>query len=208
MVKPRTLVGISEASRLLGVSEATLRQWTDDGSIKAFITPGGHRRYSPSEIKRFLVSRANLLRVKDLVGELERTADAHREIDISFLSAAEWYGGMPDASKKRLAALGRQILDLMMSFAAEPQKQSQVLEQAGLVGGEFGMLLAAEGVPLTDAVQAFIAHRDPVSGIIADVLRKKELAGADVLRVMPYLEQVMAAALVALVASHQKRAAA
>ncbi len=45
----RSLLSISEASRMLGIREATLRQWTDAGKIRAFVTPGGHRRYSKNE---------------------------------------------------------------------------------------------------------------------------------------------------------------
>jgi excisionase family DNA binding protein len=47
------IVSISEASHLLGVNEATLRQWTDEGKLKAFITPGGHRRYYRADLKKF-----------------------------------------------------------------------------------------------------------------------------------------------------------
>ena len=47
------LLSISEASQLLGFSEAALRQWTDEGKIKAFITPGGHRRYVRAELPIF-----------------------------------------------------------------------------------------------------------------------------------------------------------
>ncbi|MDD4635199.1 MAG: helix-turn-helix domain-containing protein, partial [Dehalococcoidales bacterium] len=50
-------LSIGEACRILGVSEATLRQWTDDGQIKVFITPGGHRRYQRSQLDEFMVSR-------------------------------------------------------------------------------------------------------------------------------------------------------
>jgi excisionase family DNA binding protein len=34
-----------EASSFLGVSETTLRRWTDDGMVSTFRTPGGHRRF-------------------------------------------------------------------------------------------------------------------------------------------------------------------
>ena len=50
------LLSISEASQLLGVSEGALRQWTDEGKIKAFITPGGHRRYARAELKKLMGS--------------------------------------------------------------------------------------------------------------------------------------------------------
>ena len=48
------LVSIGEASQMLGVSEVTLRQWTDDRKVKSFITPGGHRRYSVDALERLI----------------------------------------------------------------------------------------------------------------------------------------------------------
>jgi excisionase family DNA binding protein len=203
-MKTKTQLGISEASQLLGVSEATLRQWTDEGSIKAFVTPGGHRRYSPDELKEFLTARENLLGVKDLVGELAKTAGTHREIGATFLNTTDWYGNMKAENKKRLAVLGRRILNLMMVFVAQPQKRQEVLTQARDIGRDFGDLLASENVTLTDAVQAFIAHRDPLGDIVSDMLRKKELVGEGVLVAMPLMEQVMDAALVSLIEAHQK----
>lgn len=39
------MISISEASKLLGVTEKTLRLWEKDGKIKSKRTEGGHRRY-------------------------------------------------------------------------------------------------------------------------------------------------------------------
>jgi excisionase family DNA binding protein len=203
-MEQKPLLGISEASRLLGVSEATLRQWTDEGSIKAFVTPGGHRRYSKDELKEFLSSHENLLGVKDLVGQLEKTAETHREIGAAFLHSTVWYERMSAEHKKRLAILGREVLDLMMSYVAAPQKHLEVLARAREIGRSFGETLAAEGVPLTDSVQAFISHRDPVGEIVTEMLRKKELVGEGVLAAMPLMEQIMDSALVSLVEAHQR----
>ena len=44
---------LGEAARLLGVSEPTLRKWTDEGRIASFRTLGGHRRFTPAAIKAF-----------------------------------------------------------------------------------------------------------------------------------------------------------
>ena len=42
---------ISEAAKYLGLSEATLRRWDNDGTFKAtFRSPGGHRYYSQSDL--------------------------------------------------------------------------------------------------------------------------------------------------------------
>ena len=49
---------VRQAAQLLGVSEPTLRKWTDAGRIATFRTPGGHRRYLLAEIERFRASRA------------------------------------------------------------------------------------------------------------------------------------------------------
>ncbi|MBM4445464.1 MAG: helix-turn-helix domain-containing protein, partial [Chloroflexi bacterium] len=45
-------MGISAASRILGISETTLRRWTNEGRVRVFVTPGGHRRYSANELSQ------------------------------------------------------------------------------------------------------------------------------------------------------------
>ena len=50
----RDWLGLSEASRLLGVSPATLRRWSDAGRLRVFTTPGGHRRFSRATLERLL----------------------------------------------------------------------------------------------------------------------------------------------------------
>ena len=44
---------VREAADYLGVSEPTLRKWTDAGSIAVFRTPGRHRRYRVEDLDRF-----------------------------------------------------------------------------------------------------------------------------------------------------------
>jgi len=39
---------------MIGVSPATLRRWSDAGDIKAFTTPGGHRRFSRTAVLAML----------------------------------------------------------------------------------------------------------------------------------------------------------
>src|ERR1700729_557977 len=43
-----------EASRLLGVSYATIKQWILNGKLKTVQTPGGHHRVAESTLKPFL----------------------------------------------------------------------------------------------------------------------------------------------------------
>lgn len=49
----KNLVSIKEAAKYIGVSEMTLRRWHNDGTFKAtFVSPGGHRYYSLSDLGR------------------------------------------------------------------------------------------------------------------------------------------------------------
>jgi predicted site-specific integrase-resolvase len=46
------MVSMSKACKMLGVSQASLRIYGDQGKIQFVRTPGGHRRYLLSEIER------------------------------------------------------------------------------------------------------------------------------------------------------------
>ena len=39
-----------DACRLLDVNEATLRQWADNGHLRVYRTPGGHRRFLSEDV--------------------------------------------------------------------------------------------------------------------------------------------------------------
>ncbi len=46
-------LSISQAARYLGISEATLRRWHNDGSFQAtFVSPGGHRYYALADLEK------------------------------------------------------------------------------------------------------------------------------------------------------------
>src|SRR2546426_9655203 len=47
-------LALGEASKVLGVDASTLRAWTDAGRIRAYRTPGGHRRYRQEDLAAFL----------------------------------------------------------------------------------------------------------------------------------------------------------
>src|SRR2546426_11350110 len=47
-------LALGEASKVLGVDASTLRAWTDAGRIRAYRTPGGHRRYRQENLAAFL----------------------------------------------------------------------------------------------------------------------------------------------------------
>ncbi|MFH1640902.1 MAG: helix-turn-helix domain-containing protein [Candidatus Omnitrophota bacterium] len=44
------IFSISEAAEYLGVSALTLRNWESKAKLRAFRTPGGHRRFRKSDL--------------------------------------------------------------------------------------------------------------------------------------------------------------
>ncbi len=45
---------LGQAASFLGVAQSTIRKWTDQGTLPAIKTPGGHRRYRRADLELFL----------------------------------------------------------------------------------------------------------------------------------------------------------
>ena len=198
------LLSISEASQLLGVSDGALRQWTDEGKLKAFITPGGHRRYDRAELKKFISSHLRMLGVKDLAIELEETARQHREIARASLRNTVWYNKLNEESQAHLADLGRRMLNLIIKYITEPSRREETIRLVRDAGRDHGETLAKLELPLTDSVEAFLLHRDPIMNAVTHLMRKREAFTGRIVEAMPMVTHIMDKALVALVAAHQQ----
>lgn len=53
-MRPTALLPPREASRILGISYSTLKQWIYKGKLRTVKTPGGHHRVPESEIDRMI----------------------------------------------------------------------------------------------------------------------------------------------------------
>lgn len=199
-----SLVSISEASKMLGVTEVTLRQWTDEGRIKAFVTPGGHRRYSQSELKKFIGTHRKTLGMRDLAAQLEDTAALHRDLVRTSMDATERYPKIDDEARQELAHLGRQLLNNVIRYATMPTKREETLLAARETGRSYGEVLARIGLPLTDSVEMFVMHRDPIVNATRDLINRKEALSGRVIDAIPLATRVIDAALVSLVATYQR----
>lgn len=45
---------LGQAARYLGVAQSTIRKWSDSSRLRAFYTPGGHRRFRRPDLEAFL----------------------------------------------------------------------------------------------------------------------------------------------------------
>jgi excisionase family DNA binding protein len=50
------LLNVGQAAAYLGVSAASLRSWANQGLVPVYRTPGGQRRFSTTDLDRFVRS--------------------------------------------------------------------------------------------------------------------------------------------------------
>jgi excisionase family DNA binding protein len=199
-----TTLSISEASHMLGVSEVTLRQWTDEGRVKAFITPGGHRRYTIANLKKFMGPHQKPQGIKDLATRLEDTAPVHREIAASYFHQSALFNRLDGDSQQYFAALGRRFLNLIIKYVSEPLKQEENLKAVKEAGYGFGEMAARQGLSLTETMQAFIQHRDPIINVTTDMMKKHEGVNRRIIESISLVNHALDEALVSLVTAHQQ----
>lgn len=197
-------VAIGEASQILGVSEAALRQWTDAGQIKAFVTPGGHRRYSRAELKKFIASSQKVLNIKDLLAELEDTVKRNRESIRANPNTTFWYNRLSQESQEHMGNLSRRFLHLVISYVSEPAKQEENLKLADDICRDYGETLAKLGLPLADCVYTYTRYRESVMNAMIHLMKKGEPVNVRIVEAILLVGHVMDVALVSLVAAYQR----
>ena len=52
----RNFLNVGQAAEYLGVSPASLRNWSDQGRLPVYRTPGGQRRYRLADLDAFIDS--------------------------------------------------------------------------------------------------------------------------------------------------------
>ena len=166
---------LGEASRLLGVHPATVRQWSDEGKLSAFRTPGGHRRFARADIER-------LLHVKPVRGQglasylvseaVERTRKGLPEA----LAHASWARHLDGEERGHWRSAGRGLLALVGQLATRSELTDEQQEAALQFGREYGCMMARTGHTLPDAVLAFLFFRD---SLLETVLQLPETTGLD-----------------------------
>ena len=197
------LLTIGQASKILGVSEVTLRQWTDEGKIKAFVAPGGHRRYYESELREFMGPERRVHGIKDVVAQMELAPAIESEIAHTHFADTVWYSKLDQDSKAKLADLGRRLHRLAIMYISKQRKQDETMQLAKEAGQEFGAYLAEIGLSLTDAIEAFLLHRSPLVNAVTALVKKRESMNERAAEALPLITQITDAVLLALVEAYQ-----
>jgi excisionase family DNA binding protein len=158
---PGGWVSLGRACKQLGVNESTLRRWADEGLIRSFRTPGGHRRFAGEDIERLLVSspaRSRSPHDYESLGSLA-VARIRRRLQRGKKHPAGWYSTVDEASRMRFRPLGRRLVALAADCLEKRMRGGRLNEEARAIGREYGEELARDGLALRDAVEAFTFFR-------------------------------------------------
>ncbi|MFA5368190.1 MAG: helix-turn-helix domain-containing protein [Dehalococcoidia bacterium] len=201
----QSLLTIGQACKLLGVSEATLRNWTDEGKIKAFVTPGGHRRYVESELRSFIAAQSRVFTNKDMLAQMGSEPLHKIQQARERMAETHWYGGLSDESKVRLRGLGGAVYGLAVEYLTDKKGRDETMRAAREVGRQFGEYLADINVSLTDAIEAFIMHRSPLIQVASDIVKREGVLRGQAADAVPLVTQITDEFLLSLVEAYQAR---
>lgn len=146
---------LGEASRFLGVDASTLRAWADAGRVRAFRTPGGHRRFARQDLEQFL--RRGHPRPLQLARSIHRKGSVLARARAA--PDAPWSAVLDEEARVRVRRACRGLMAAMMGFLAGGGKRRSYLRQGGRGGQLLGQILSAKGLPPSEAAAAFLHFR-------------------------------------------------
>ena len=146
---------------MLEVNQATLRTWADRGLIRVYRTPGGHRRFSWDGVQALLASPPDTSRGRQEreFGELALRR-IRRRLHGRSMEGEHWYERIDGESRRRMGLFGRRLLTLVTDYLNRRQRRSELLEEARLVGEEYGAQMGHLGLCLEDVMRAFAFFRN------------------------------------------------
>lgn len=161
-------VGIGEAGQLLGVRPATVRRWTGQGRLAAFVTPGGHRRYRVGDLLEFTDQN---LREEEESGPpgLAKLTEPDRREAVSEARKQSWFGLLHASDRDRYRERGRETLSLIESYLREGGGTDDLIRSLESQGAEYGAQAATLGMSLKELLTAFNLFRRPLIAHINDL---------------------------------------
>jgi len=173
---PVDWLSLGPASRLVGVDPDTLRRWADAGRIRAFATPGGHRRFSRADLDRLVASRRPAVRSLATLGATrDRLARVYVRAyrDEAPLAADR----LPAEAREALRADGRRLVAVLLAFldATRPADRERWEGEAIALIGAAALRLADAGAEPSEAVAIYLRARSPLLGELATIGRRRTL---------------------------------
>jgi excisionase family DNA binding protein len=202
-------VGLSEASRVLGVSPATLRRWSDAGRFKVYTTPGGHRRFSRSALERLLpADRSRRPSIGAAGLSPSRIARTYRRASREAAPDLPWILTLSDEQRLLFRERGHVLAASLLQHldAPQPEAAAHHLKEASGSAAEYGTVAARLGLSLSQTVEGFLRFRAPFHHELAVAARRRGFDTAETTDLLETAERAMDQLLVATMTGHSQAA--
>ena len=162
IVEKSQWLSLRDACRLLDVSNTTLRQWADNGYLRVYRTPGGHRRFLRDDVESF-ANAPEQAQEQSREDAIEDSAlrKIRRSLSRNDVVKQSWYQSVEEEGKDRMRLFGRRLLSLLLQESGRRRRQ-ELLEEAHMLGREYGTEMSERGVRLKDTIEAFVFFRTMV----------------------------------------------
>ena len=197
-------LSLKEASELLGIHFTTLRKWADEGAIHVFRTPGGHRRFSVTDLRRFLETRASPESSSDVQSFVDAAVGQVRaEIERMRGEDNKWAQTITDEERDLVRERGRQLFSLAIAFVVKPAQRDHLLAEGRRLGFDYGIDAAVGGTPLVEAGRAVQFFRSQLSKVV----RAENSYGldADDIRIQAAIDQFIDEVLYAVLSGYENQ---
>ncbi len=184
----QTWLTLRAAKALLGVSESTLRRWANAGDVRAFRTPGGHRRILEEDLRAMLTTGSHSARDTSHISDIALARVRRRLSRGRQTHAMDVFQGLDPEVRERLRLMGRQMVDLFARCIAEGGRGPRLRDDARMIGREYGRTLVAAGVGLTSAVATFNSLRRSLEETASQIATEAGLSTEDAVTA---IEQVL-----------------
>jgi len=200
-------LALGAASRLVGVGPDTLRRWADSGKVQSFTTPGGHRRFLRSSLEAMVnAPRRHRYGVDRLVGSAGTiSGDVHRRVQRGDAAGQPWQARLSAEQRAEFRSWGQRTFQLVLDYVSARRRSERdlLLAEAEKMGALYGQEASQAGMPLAEAVDAFLYYRSPVLEAIAAHLRRRSADISDVTAAHREATAAIDGVLVALVSSYR-----
>lgn len=173
----REWISLHEASELLGISATTLRRWADAGTIRTFVTPGGHRRFSRDAIGALLPSSGHRPTMDRLGETPARMRRVYRRAVAAPGAPMPWVGTLDDEQRRLFRGHGVVIVTSLLGALDAPDDAARAgrLAAAMDAASQYGSAAAKAGLPASVAVDAFLRFRRPFLVELSELGRRRGL---------------------------------
>jgi len=178
----RDWLSLGPASAMLGVDPDTLRRWADGGRVRAFSTPGGHRRFSRADLQQVARSRRpGRVRLAALGATPDRVVRAYAR---SYRAGVSLGAGEGIGADERDAFRqdGRRLVTALLGYLDAGSTATRAAHEAEAtdIVRLTATRLVATGATIDAAVATFVAARRPLLAELATLGRRRSLDGPGV----------------------------